>query len=56
MTARLQTSSGADATVSVMVAFNEIHPFFMLAGGAAAGVVVGLVVHLFRQARLKRRK
>lgn len=56
MTARLQGSGNADAKVSVMIALNEIHPFYMLAGGAAAGVLVGLVVHLFRQARLKRRK
>lgn len=39
-----------------MPAFNEIHPFYMLAGGAAAGVVIGLVLHLLRQLRVRMRR
>ncbi len=32
-----------------MAAFGDIHPLYMLAGGAFAGVLLGLLIHLFRR-------
>lgn len=39
-----------------MPAFNDIHPLYMLAGGAAAGMVLALVWHFIKQIPFKRRK
>jgi len=33
------------------VTFGDIHPIWMLAGGAAAGVVLGAIIQLFRRKR-----